>query len=137
MSLYRLVEEGGEMLRLRLYHRGGSLPLSDVLPILENLGLRVVTERPNHVRVRGEQAFWIQEFSLIYSLSHDINLDEVKDEFEDAFARIWFGQAESDSFNRLLLGSRGCTQLHDIDLRCLRVFGACQPYLHFSGIAQR
>ena len=34
MSLYRQVEEGSEMLRLRLYHRGESLPLSDVLPIL-------------------------------------------------------------------------------------------------------
>ena len=50
MSLYRLVEEGDEMLRLRLYHSGQSLPLSDVLPILENLGLRVVTERPYGVR---------------------------------------------------------------------------------------
>ena len=27
-------------------------------------------------------------------------------EFEDAFRRIWNGEAESDSFNRLLLGSR-------------------------------
>ena len=43
MTLYRLVEEGGEMLRLRLYHRGDSLPRPDVLPILENLGLRVMS----------------------------------------------------------------------------------------------
>ena len=33
-------------------------------------------------------------------------MDEVKDEFEDAFARVWFGEAESDSFNRLLIGTR-------------------------------
>ena len=106
MSLYRLLEEGDEMLRLRLYHRGASLPLSDILPILENLGLRVVTERPYGVRASDDSRFWVQEFSLIYSLSHDIDLDQVKDEFEDAFARIWFGEAESDSFNRLLLGTR-------------------------------
>ncbi|MEH6570384.1 MAG: NAD-glutamate dehydrogenase [Halioglobus sp.] len=106
MSLYRLLEEGDEMLRLRLYHRGASLPLSDILPILENLGLRVVTERPYGVRAADDSRFWVQEFSLIYSLSHDINLDQVKDEFEDAFSRIWFGEAESDSFNRLLLGTR-------------------------------
>jgi glutamate dehydrogenase len=106
MSLYRLLEEGDDMLRLRLYHRGESLPLSDVLPILENLGLRVVAERPYGVRAAGGDVFWIQEFSLIYSLSHDIDLDQVKDEFEDAFARIWFGEAESDCFNRLLIGTR-------------------------------
>ncbi|MEH6584515.1 MAG: NAD-glutamate dehydrogenase domain-containing protein, partial [Halioglobus sp.] len=106
MSLYRLLEEGDEMLRLRLYHRGASLPLSDILPILENLGLRVVTERPYGVRLSTGERYWVQEFSLIYSLSHDIDLEQVKDEFEDAFARIWFGEAESDSFNRLLIGTR-------------------------------
>ena len=106
MSLYRLVEEGSEMLRLRLYHKGDSLPLSDVLPILENLGLRVMTERPYGVRASDGEVYWIQEFTLIYSLSHDIVIDEVKIEFEDAFSRIWFGRAESDSFNRLLIGTR-------------------------------
>ncbi len=106
MTLYRMLEEGDDMLRLRLYQRDHSLPLSDVLPILENLGLRVVSERPYGVRSAAGRVYWIQEFSLIYSLSHDINLDEVKDEFEDAFSRIWFGEAESDSFNRLLIGTR-------------------------------
>ncbi|MEH6634484.1 MAG: NAD-glutamate dehydrogenase [Halioglobus sp.] len=106
MSLYRLVEEGDDMLRLRLYHKGNSLPLSDVLPILENLGLRVVTERPYGVRSSMGETYWVQEFTLIYALSHNIVMDEVKDEFEDAFSRIWFGEAESDSFNRLLIGTR-------------------------------
>ncbi|MBN7797982.1 NAD-glutamate dehydrogenase [Parahaliea mediterranea] len=106
MRLYRLLEEGDQKLRLRLYHRGDSLPLSDILPILENLGLRVVSERPYGVRAADGQTFWIQEFSLIYSLANDIDLEQVRDEFEDAFSRIWFGEAENDSFNRLLLGTR-------------------------------
>ncbi|RLA59435.1 MAG: NAD-glutamate dehydrogenase [Gammaproteobacteria bacterium] len=106
MNLYRLLEEGDNLLRLRLYHRGESLPLSDVLPILENLGLRVVTERPYEVRSADGDHFFIQEFSLIYALSHDIDLEKVRDEFSDAFSRIWSGEAESDSFNRLLIGTR-------------------------------
>ncbi len=106
MSLYRLLEEGDDHLRLRLYNLGAPLPLSDVLPILENLGLRVVTERAYPVRARRGEHYWIQEFSLIYTLAQNIDLDEVKGEFEDAFRRIWFGEAESDSFNRLLLGTR-------------------------------
>ncbi|MBT4520502.1 MAG: NAD-glutamate dehydrogenase, partial [Halieaceae bacterium] len=106
LTLYRMVEEGDDMLRLRLYHKNESLPLSDVLPILEDLGLRVVTERPYEVRAIDGSSYWIQEFNLIYCLSQDIDLDQVKDEFEDAFSRIWFGEAESDSFNRLLIGTR-------------------------------
>ena len=106
MSLYRMVEEGDEQLKLRLYNRGNPMPLSDILPILENLGLRVVSERPYGVRAADGQRYWVQEFSLIYSLARNIDLDGVREEFEDAFARIWFGEAESDSFNRLLLGTR-------------------------------
>jgi glutamate dehydrogenase len=50
MNLYRLLEEKDDHLKLRLYRRGAPLPLSDVLPILENLGLRVVAERAYPVR---------------------------------------------------------------------------------------
>ena len=30
-------------------------------------------------------------------------LNEIKDIFQDAFAKIWFGEAENDGFNRLVL----------------------------------
>ncbi|MEM6301937.1 MAG: NAD-glutamate dehydrogenase [Pseudomonadota bacterium] len=105
LHLYRQLEEADNHLKFRMYRAGTPLPLSDVLPILENLGLRVVAERAYPVR-SGDKKYWIQEFSLIYSLASNIDLKQVKDEFEDAFARIWNGEAESDSFNRLLLGSR-------------------------------
>ncbi|MCB1841834.1 MAG: NAD-glutamate dehydrogenase, partial [Halioglobus sp.] len=106
MSLYRLAEEGPDTLRLRLYHPGQSLPLSDVLPILENLGLRVLTERPYEVLTNDGLSWWVQEFGIVYGLEKNIVVREVKAEFEDAFGRIWFGEAENDGFNRLLLGTR-------------------------------
>ncbi|RLQ22417.1 NAD-glutamate dehydrogenase [Seongchinamella sediminis] len=106
MSLYRTLEDGEDMLRLRLYNAGTSLPLSDVLPILENLGLRVISERPYGINAQSGDKYWVQEFSMLYSLADKVDLEDVKEEFEDAFARIWFGEAESDSFNRLLIGTR-------------------------------
>jgi glutamate dehydrogenase len=106
MSLYRQAEDESDVLRLRLYHSGESLPLSDVLPILENLGLRVTTERPYGVRASDGERYWVQEFTMRYKLAQNVDLEEVKEEFEDAFARIWFGESESDSFNRLLIGTR-------------------------------
>lgn len=127
MTLYRQVEEKGEILRLRFYHAGTSLPLSDVLPILENLGLRVMTERPYGVRASDSGIYWIQEFTLIYALSHDIVLDEVKQEFEEAFARIWFGRAESDSFNRLLIGTR----MNWREIALLRAYARYLRQVHF------
>lgn len=126
LDLYRY-GEGEDSLRLRSYYAGRSLPLSDVLPILENLGLRVVTERPYAIRHREGQLFWVQEFSLIYSLSHDIVVAEVKDEFEDAFARIWNGEAENDCFNKLLLG----TQLNWREIALLRAYARYLRQLQF------
>ncbi len=127
MSLYRQPEDGEQSLRLRLYHRADSLPLSDVLPILENLGLRVVSERPYGVRSADGQVYWVQEFGMLYCLSQNIDLEEVKDEFEDAFARIWFGEAESDSFNRLLIGTR----LNWREIALLRAYARYLRQLNF------
>ncbi|MFV8816466.1 NAD-glutamate dehydrogenase [Haliea sp. E17] len=128
ISLYRQPEDGEQDLRLRLYHRGDSLPLSDVLPILENLGLRVVSERPYGIRSTEGETFWVQEFGMLYTLSQNIDLEEVKEEFEDAFARIWFGEAESDSFNRLLIGTR----LNWREIALLRAYARYLRQLNFT-----
>ncbi len=127
MDFYRQEVEGEDSLRLRLYHCDESLPLSDVLPILENLGLRVVTERPYVIRAHDARLYWVQEFSLVYTLSHDIVIAEVKNAFETAFARIWTGAAENDSFNRLLLGTR----LDWREIALLRAFARYLRQLHF------
>ena len=127
INLYRMLEEDDNVLRLRLYHRDTSLPLSDVLPILENLGLRVLTERPYAIHARDERVYWVQEFTLVYALSHDIVVKDVKAEFEDAFARIWFGEAENDCFNRLLLGTR----LNWREIALLRAYARYLRQLHF------
>jgi len=128
MDFYRQEVQGEDSLRLRLYHCEKSLPLSDVLPILENLGLRVLTERPYAIRARDGRFYWVQEFSLVYTISHDIVIAEVKYEFEAAFLRIWSGEAENDSFNRLLLGTR----LSWRDIAVLRAFARYLRQLRFS-----
>lgn len=45
LSLYRPLEAGDGSLRFKLYHQGEHLPLSDVLPLLENMGVKVLSER--------------------------------------------------------------------------------------------
>ncbi|MEP5766514.1 MAG: NAD-glutamate dehydrogenase [Halieaceae bacterium] len=128
MSFYRMVDEGEDQLRFRLFQRGVSLPLSDVLPILENLGLRVLAETPYGVRDKDGEVYWMQDFSLHYSLGGNIDLDNVRDEFTDAFERIWFGEAESDSFNRLLLG----TQMNWREIALLRSYAKYLKQINFG-----
>ena len=49
---------------LRLYRAKEPVALSDVLPMLENLGLRVVAEEPFQIDSADGTAVWIHEFQL-------------------------------------------------------------------------
>jgi glutamate dehydrogenase len=115
MSFYRAIGDSERSLRFRLFHLHEPLPLSDVLPILENLGLRVIGERPYGIRRAGGPVVWVHEFSLFYDWNEGIDIAEVSAQFQEAFAHVWFGEAENDAFNKLVLGTglgwRTCAML--------------------------
>ena len=65
MNLYRPIEAGPSELRLKLYNAGAQIPLSDILPILENMGLKVIGRDALPVQPRdSEQSVWIHDFSM-------------------------------------------------------------------------
>ena len=106
MSFYRLLEQSRSVLRFKLFTPEEPLILSDVIPVLENLGLRVVGEHPYVVTCVNGKTYWIHDFSLSHrGGSVPIELDEVKDIFQQAFAAIWQGLADNDEFNRLVLSA--------------------------------
>lgn len=105
MSFYRELEEGENQLRFKLFNLNDVLPLSDVLPILENLGLRVIGEHPYGVHYEDGSKVWIHNFLLEYTLAERIDMQAVKGLFQETFKNIWHGHAESDGFNKLVLGS--------------------------------
>ncbi len=93
-----------EKLRFKVYRSGGDIALSEVLPQLENLGLRVLTE---HVyEIPGDAPLSIQDFEVQPVGRLTFSVEQVGALFEDAFEQIWRGQAESDGFNRLVLGAK-------------------------------
>ncbi|GHE20022.1 NAD-specific glutamate dehydrogenase [Halomonas urumqiensis] len=104
LSLYRLVEEEGSGVNLKLFHAGKPIPLSDVLPMMENLGLRVIGERPYEIEA-SDHTYWIHDFDLEHHTSTEVNLQEMRGPFIEAFKRIWAGEADNDAFNRLIIGA--------------------------------
>ncbi len=104
LSLAQPLEAEG-LLRFKLFSAGRPLPLSDVLPLLENMGVRVVDQRPYEVRPSGGAGtMWIHDFGL-RPAGDDLEPDGVKGTFTQAFAAVWRGEAENDGFNRLVLGA--------------------------------
>jgi len=102
MSLYRPLEAPLGQLRFKLFWAEHPLPLSDAVPMLEDMGVEVVEERPYEVRPAGSPPVWIHDFSLSAD-GREVDLPAVRDLFQEAFAASLRGQAESDGFNRLVL----------------------------------
>ncbi|WP_250462633.1 NAD-glutamate dehydrogenase [Microbulbifer litoralis] len=106
MSFYQPVGAEPGSLRFKVFNWGAGLTLSDVIPVLENLGLRVLGEFPYTVRPAGGTEVWMHEFHLEFGLPTRIDAQASRNLFQDAFAAIWSGVAESDAFNRLVLAAR-------------------------------
>ena len=103
MSFYQPLVPGERQLHCKLYHADTPLALSDVLPILENLGLRVLGEFPYRLRHQSGREFWIHDFAFTYGEGLALDIQQLNDTLQDAFVQIVGGAAENDAFNRLVL----------------------------------
>ncbi len=97
---HRSVDEP-EVFRLRLYHVGPLLVLSDYLPILEDMGLKVLDEQSYPIRLASPVSLHTFRFELKNQTSLD--LDRIQDTFEETFLAVWQGRAEADGFNALVV----------------------------------
>ena len=105
-SMYRPIEAAADTIRFKIYHPIDPIRLSDCLPMFENMGLKVVEERPYRVRRRGEPAVvWMQDFLLVHPAGAEFEPGPIREKFQEAFARVWHGEAEDDGFNRLVFGA--------------------------------
>tara|TARA_R110002110_G_scaffold195770_1_gene405441 strand:- start:44928 stop:49820 length:4893 start_codon:yes stop_codon:yes gene_type:complete len=103
MSFYRSLEDPEGTIRFKIFHMGSAVPLSDVIPMLECMGVRVLSERPHEVKVSDGYSIWINDFAMVHGKGHDLNVEELKDVFQDTFYNLWLGHAETDGFNHLVL----------------------------------
>lgn len=105
LSLYQPKTRDTTILRFKIFKRRNPIPLSDVLPMLENLGTRIVSERPYELKTQSGEV-WIQDFDMRPPEHFDYRLDQVREPFQEAFEKIWRREAENDGFNRLVLLAR-------------------------------
>ncbi len=81
------------------------IALSDVVPVLENMGARVFHERPFVVIPLNSESHVVREVEVELPLSDSANYNDIKNNFELALTGILSGEGESDSFNRLILSA--------------------------------
>ncbi|WP_128000843.1 NAD-glutamate dehydrogenase [Piscinibacter defluvii] len=102
LALYRPLGAAAGQLGFKVYRLGEPVVLSDSLPMLEHLGVRVLAE--HSARLEGsDAAIGIYDFELSAPGSEEQEPDTLARLFEDTFARAFRGEIENDGFNRLVL----------------------------------
>ncbi|HEY4332403.1 MAG TPA: NAD-glutamate dehydrogenase domain-containing protein, partial [Ilumatobacteraceae bacterium] len=84
--------------RLRIYRRDGSLTLAELLPLLDQLGLQAIDERPSSLTV-GDSTISVYDVGVRLATANPAALDEVQATFRQLLA----GEIEADGLNRLVL----------------------------------
>jgi glutamate dehydrogenase len=101
VRISRLEHDPAEQLRLKTYRRGGLIPLSEVVPVLENFGFRVLEEFPT--ALSGGNGY-IHDFRVEVGESADVQQILARTaEIERAIANVLCGTSEDDEFNQLVL----------------------------------
>ncbi|MEV6771839.1 NAD-glutamate dehydrogenase [Nocardia sp. NPDC051030] len=132
--LYRRADSAPGSWRFTLYIGGSGISLSQVLPVLQSLGVEVVDERPHQLELDHGPEQWIYDFGLLArpdlmrgALDRDMDAELVeirggaagssaarldvldahvrglRERFTEAFDALWFGRAEADGLNELVL----------------------------------
>ncbi|MBD3783579.1 MAG: NAD-glutamate dehydrogenase [Micrococcales bacterium] len=108
VALYRPLDAPDDIRRFKLF-RADPLSLTDILPIFTHMGVEVVDEQPFEVDRSDGATLHVYDFGLRVP---DVALwdacphDRLRELFEGAVAAVWDGRAESDGFNKLVLGAQ-------------------------------
>ncbi len=103
MALYPDPHHGD--LRFKVIHFGTPIPLSEALPMLENMGVSVLAEHVYSLQNQGREVT-IHDFELKAKTPLKFPLEDLHESFERAFEAVWRGRAENDGFNNLVLSAR-------------------------------
>jgi glutamate dehydrogenase len=112
--------------RFRVYRRGAPAPLSELLPLLDHLGLQALDERPYTFRLPSDRVYL---YDIGVRVGEDLQLDEARCEaLQVAFCELLDGSVESDGYNRLVLLAGASAR----EVAMLRAYG---KYLRQIGFA--
>ena len=123
-------EPEGRVLSLKIFSPEQQIPLSRRVPLLENLGFRVISERTFDVEVeKGDRRDLVilHDMELEPESGQELDLQKQRRVLEDAFIAAYCGLIDNDPYNRLVLKA-GLTARETAVLR------AYARYLRQTGI---
>jgi glutamate dehydrogenase len=128
LRLHRPTGTLKNIVHLRVARSAEALPIAELVPLLENFGLRMLAERPwTLAGIAGGPIVSLQDFSLELRDGATVDISKDGDRLLLALRLVRRGELESDGFNRLVL--RAGLAAHEVN-----VLRACCRYLLQTGI---
>ncbi|WP_285668280.1 NAD-glutamate dehydrogenase [Brucella suis] len=130
VDFYRYRTDGPDAVSLKLYHHGAPVVLSQRVPLLENMGFRVVSEQTIDLPHAGEDGapVYLHDMQLVNAYGAPVDLSDDGEMLEEVFRTVWDGLADNDGYNALVQTAR----LTARQIMILRSYGR---YLQQAGIA--
>ena len=127
LDIYRPEPRAKDRFFLKIFRGRDAITISDLLPLLENMGLKVIAERPYQLEFAAGGRAWIEDLELVMQAPSAIPVDTLDREIKEAFAAVWSGRMDSDALNQLTLTT-------GISWRTVTVLRAYCRYLLQAGL---
>ena len=128
LELYDHEKIPSEHFHLKIYNPEKLLPLSEIMPLLENMGLKVIEENPYAIKLRDESKIWIRDYRFEVADCKKPNIAEIKEKFEETLRKLWGKKVENDFFNCLTVRA-------GMDTNEIMIFRAYAEYIRQTNIA--
>ena len=104
-AVMRFAEAESDEWRFRVYRSGSPIPLADLLPILDHLGMRAQDERAFAFHLDDHTQVHLHDVGVKVASGVDLSDTQLASELCRAFESSFRGTIEADGFNRLVLGA--------------------------------
>jgi glutamate dehydrogenase len=132
IDFYRDTGQKPSEASLKIYHHGAPVALSRRVPLLENMGFRVISERTFEVPDDGDGGkgtAFIHDMELENAFGTPIDLADDGVLFEEVFLSAWRGESDNDGYDSL-------AQTAGLGVSAITVLRAYGRYLQQAGIPQ-
>ncbi|QEE45782.1 NAD-glutamate dehydrogenase [Rhizobium sp. WL3] len=130
LEFHQVAGEHGPLLYLKIFHAGDHLPLSRRVPLLENLGFRVISERTFDIDINqpGDAHTTVVLHDMELQTPDGVAFDIARHgtQVEETFIAAFTGAVDNDAFNRLILAA-------GVNAREASVLRAYAAYLRQAG----
>ena len=119
LRAYQRLEDQSSIFCFKLYTRADrAIPLSDILPVLDNMGLKTLEEYGFNVKSWQIGCLWVHEFIIQLPEGHLTPFDDFRDDFEKTILAIWRGKTENDGYNALAMSGQSWREVALLRAMC-------------------